>query len=190
MRAGGAGSVAQCRGPPASLTSVVKPTMPMLRKSFPLLALLAVSTLFGASIYDTVVFGPNLQAGGPGGLGARAAFHGCRHAGQSVSSSVAGNAGDPASLRHLLLANPTASLAFPRVARCHPGLRCDHLFLRVPTPAGSVCIAADHQPGSSGPSSQRMGRVQLPPPCPGSCFVVRVPGGFSQDTFASARTGA
>jgi hypothetical protein len=42
--------------------------MPTLHKSLSLLAILALSTLFGASIYDTVVFGPNLQAGGPEGL--------------------------------------------------------------------------------------------------------------------------
>ena len=42
--------------------------MPMLRKPLSLLAILALSILFGASIYDTAVFGPNLQAGGPEGL--------------------------------------------------------------------------------------------------------------------------
>ena len=40
----------------------------MLRKCLSVLAILALSTLFGASMYDTVVLGPNLQAGGPEGL--------------------------------------------------------------------------------------------------------------------------
>ena len=40
----------------------------IMKNSLCLLALFAVSALLGASLYDTVVFGPNLQAGGAQGL--------------------------------------------------------------------------------------------------------------------------
>jgi hypothetical protein len=42
--------------------------MVIMKKGLCLLALLALSALLGASIYDTVVFGPNLQAGAPRAL--------------------------------------------------------------------------------------------------------------------------
>jgi len=42
--------------------------MSLLQIPLSVIALLAVSILFGAAIYDTVVLGPNFQAGGPEGL--------------------------------------------------------------------------------------------------------------------------
>jgi len=42
--------------------------MSFLQVPLSVIALLAVSILFGAAIYDTVVLGPNFRAGGPEGL--------------------------------------------------------------------------------------------------------------------------